>query len=197
VFDLQVRTIAPGRPERKRDEQDEVSCFVHHLDLPARRLVDHGHGPAERAAGHAQRVVARGLEVRQVRPGRVQQDRAAMHDVEMVAGHRASRAGQRADTSHPHGTVAMRTSFSTWEFGSRREGPRRGLASLMQPLEAAPDVPFVMCRYAEARTRAAAIIAACLLRWHLTSFLASRPCRCFRIGVPPLKATGPALADRL
>ena len=67
----------------------------------------------------------------------------------------------------------------------------------MQPLEAAPDVPFVMCRYAEARTRAAAIIAACLLRWHLTSFLASRPCRCFRIGVPPLKATGPALADRL
>ena len=39
-------------------------------------------------------------------------------------------------------------------------GPKRGHASLMRPLGAAPGAPFVWCRYAVARTIAAAINAA-------------------------------------
>src|ERR671939_1975043 len=74
----------------------------------------------------------------------------------------ARRAGLDGNRDDQRSTEAIPTGFRPSVRGLilRREGPRRGLASLMQPLEAAPDVPFVMCRYTEARTRAAAIIAA-------------------------------------
>ncbi len=42
----------------------------------------------------------------------------------------------------------------------RGERPNWGLAPLMRPTKAAPAVPFVICRYANARTLVLAIIAA-------------------------------------
>jgi len=44
--------------------------------------------------------------------------------------------------------------------GARRERPNWGLAQLMRPAKAAPAVPFAICRYANTRTFASAIVAA-------------------------------------
>ena len=44
--------------------------------------------------------------------------------------------------------------------GARRERPNWGPTQLMRPARAAPAVPFAICRYANARTFALAIVAA-------------------------------------
>ena len=55
---------------------------------------------------------------------------------------------------------------STWMTRIARDrgvipgGPKRGLASLLRPHEAAPGMPFAYCRYVAIRTSAATIIAA-------------------------------------
>ena len=61
--------------------------------------------------------------------------------------------------------ASKRTQPPSEECGSReglryREGPGRSLASLMRLQEAAPGMPSVVSRSAEARTGAAAVIAA-------------------------------------
>ena len=64
------------------------------------RPVDDRQGAADRATGGLQRTITRGREIRQVHAFRIEDDPAAVHDLEVVMGYRVgSRCTKRVSLS--------------------------------------------------------------------------------------------------